>query len=143
MTSSRLSFTSSRLVSSGCVTLAALALRSAANSAILRVYASASTARSSAFLKRAVAISSIVRVILRMLRIARRRCTSARVFAMSCGLALRLGGSRFELRLKHRDRLAQLLFDGRCQFLLLNQTVAQVRPLLAHEAQKSSFPGRD
>ncbi len=61
---------------------AADALRSAANSTILRVYASASVARSIAFLKRAVAISSIVRVILRMLRIALRRLTRTRVLAM-------------------------------------------------------------
>src|SRR5437588_360658 len=64
----------------------ALALRSAASSAILIVYASASRARSSAFLKRAVAISSIVRVILRMFWIARRRCTRARVLAMNAYL---------------------------------------------------------
>ena len=70
------------LPAAGASTLAALALRSAASSAILRVYASASVARSSAFLKRAVAISSIVRVILRMLRIALRRLTRARVLAM-------------------------------------------------------------
>src|ERR1700677_1484596 len=60
----------------------ALALKSAASSAILRVKASASVARSKAFLKRAVAISSMVRVILRMLRIALRRLTIARVLAM-------------------------------------------------------------
>src|SRR6478752_4310654 len=60
----------------------ALADKSAANSAILRVYASASLARSKAFLKRAVAINSIVRVILRMLRIALRRFTITREFAM-------------------------------------------------------------
>src|SRR5438128_6686933 len=82
MTSSRLFLTSCRVSSSGCLILVALALRSAANSAILRVYASASVARSMAFLKRAVAISSIVRVILRMLRTALRRLTRTRVFAM-------------------------------------------------------------
>ena len=71
----------SRFSSSGCETLVTVALRSAASSTILRVYASASVARSIAFLKRAVAISSIVRVILRMLRIALRRLTIARVFA--------------------------------------------------------------
>src|SRR4051812_10976092 len=82
MTSSRLFFTVSRFSSSGCLTLVALALRSAASSVILRVKASACTARSKAFLNRAVAISSIVRVILRMLRIALRRLTKARVFAI-------------------------------------------------------------
>ena len=46
------------------------------------MYASASVARSRAFLKRAVAISSIVRVIFVMLRTALRRLTSARVLAM-------------------------------------------------------------
>ena len=44
---------------------------------------SASTARSMAFLKRAVAINSIVRVILRMLRTALRRLTRTRVLAMN------------------------------------------------------------
>ena len=58
------------------------AARSAASSAILRVKASASMARSIAFLKRAVAINSIVRVILRMFRIALRRVTRTRVLAM-------------------------------------------------------------
>ena len=61
----------------------ALALRSVANSAILRVYASASVARSMAFLNRAVAINSIVRVILRMLCTALRCLTRTRVFAIS------------------------------------------------------------
>src|SRR5262245_8767661 len=78
--------TCSRFSRSGCLTFAALALRSAASSAILRVNASASTARFSARWKRDVAISSIVRVILRMLRIALRRLTIARVLAMLFGL---------------------------------------------------------
>src|SRR5262249_51612876 len=68
--------------SSECCRSAALAVRSAASSAILRVNASASVARSIAFLKRAVAINSMVRVILRMFWIARRRLTSCRVLAI-------------------------------------------------------------
>ena len=64
------------------MTFLALELRSAASSAILAVNAAASVARSSAFLKRAVAISSIVRVILRMLRTALRRLTRVFVLAM-------------------------------------------------------------
>src|SRR5579884_1366964 len=83
MTRSRLLRIASRFCSSGCVTFLAVALRSAASSAILAVYAAASVARSSAFLKRAVAISSIVRVILRMLRTALRRLTRARALAIS------------------------------------------------------------
>jgi len=47
------------------------------------VNASAWEARSIAFLNLEVAINSIVRVILRMLRIALRRLTSSRVLAMS------------------------------------------------------------
>src|SRR5256885_11125287 len=82
MTISTLFLISSRFSSSGWVMFVAVALRSAASSAILIVYAAASVARSSAFLKRAVAISSIVRVILRMLRIALRRVTRARVLAI-------------------------------------------------------------
>ncbi len=74
------------------MTFLALVLRSAANSAILAVNAAASVARSSAFLKRAVAISSIVRVILRMLRTALRRPTSARGLAMSSIPRLASGG---------------------------------------------------
>src|SRR6476646_7632261 len=46
------------------------------------VNAVAAVARSIAFLKRAVAISSIVRVILRMLRIDLRRLSSARALAI-------------------------------------------------------------
>src|SRR4051812_37419137 len=86
MTSRSDRLTSDRTSSSGCVTSAAVAPRSATNSAILRVYASASVARSSAFLNRAVAISSIVRVILRMFCTDLRRLTIAR--------ALAIGGSR-------------------------------------------------
>src|SRR5205823_8359962 len=71
-------FFTGRVASSGWLTSPAFWLRSAANSAILRVYASASVARSSAFLNRAVAISSIVLVIFRMFRTALRRFTSAR-----------------------------------------------------------------
>src|SRR5947208_2766102 len=82
MTSSRTLRTSSRAWSSGWVTLVTVALSSAASSAILRVKGAASVARSSAFLKRAVAISSMVRVILRMLRTALRRLTRVRVLAM-------------------------------------------------------------
>jgi hypothetical protein len=55
---------------------------SAAISAIFRVYAAASVARSMAFLNRAVAINSIVLVIFRILRIAFLRTTSSRVFAI-------------------------------------------------------------
>jgi hypothetical protein len=47
------------------------------------VYAVAAEARSIAFLNRAVAISSIVRVILRMLRIERRRLSRTRGLAMN------------------------------------------------------------
>ena len=68
------------------MTSSAVAPRSATSSAILRVYASASVARSSAFLNRAVAISSIVRVILRMFRIALRRLTIARALAIGVSL---------------------------------------------------------
>ena len=63
--------------------------RSATSSAILRVYASASVARSSAFVNRAVAISSIVRVILRMFWTDLRRLTIAR--ALAIGGSLRVG----------------------------------------------------
>src|SRR5436190_703071 len=56
------------------------------------VYAVAAEARSIAFLKRAVAISSIVRVILRMLRIDLRRLSSKR------GLAIGGRGQRWEVR---------------------------------------------
>src|SRR5437868_1652810 len=83
MTSSRLFLTCSRAFRRGCARSAALALNSVANSAILRVKASLPMARSMAFLKRAVAISSIVRVILRILRTALRRLTRARGLAMS------------------------------------------------------------
>ena len=74
--------TGSRRTSSGCVTSSDVAPRSATSSAIFRVYASASVARSSAFLNRAVAISSIVRVILRMFCTDLRRLTIARALAM-------------------------------------------------------------
>ena len=60
--------------------------RSATSSAILRVNASASVARFSAFRNRLVAISSIVRVILRMFSTALRRLTIARALAMACHL---------------------------------------------------------
>src|SRR5262245_15990434 len=82
MISSRTFLTVSRISSRGCLTSVAEALRSAVSSATLRVNAAASDARSIAFLNRLVAISSIVRVILRMLVTALRRCTSSRVFAM-------------------------------------------------------------
>ncbi len=74
--------TGSRTSSSGCETSSAVAPRSATSSAIFRVYASASVARSSAFLNRAVAISSIVRVILRMFCTDLRRLTIARALAI-------------------------------------------------------------
>ena len=79
---SRSDFLTGRVTSRGCETSPAFLLRSAVISAILRVNASASVARLSAFWKRDVAISSIVRVILRMLRIALRRWTSSRVLAI-------------------------------------------------------------
>src|SRR5262249_4551130 len=75
-------WTGSRFSNRGCLMSLALALRSAANSAILRVYASASWARLRAFWNREVAINSIVRVILWMFWIALRRLTRARVLAM-------------------------------------------------------------
>ena len=79
-------FRTGRVTSSGWLTSPPLFwLRSAASSAILRVYASASVAPSSAFLNRAVAISSIVFVILRMFRTALRRFTSTRRFAIAVG----------------------------------------------------------
>src|SRR5262249_15504513 len=91
----------------------ALALKSAASSAILRVYASASTARSSAFLKRAVAISSIVRVILRMFRIALRRLTRARVLAIDCSQSIMSelsDSNQFPSRIEPSDLLDNISF---------------------------------
>src|SRR5262245_34772295 len=76
-------FFTGRATSKGCDTSPAFFARSAASSEILRVNASASVARSSAFLKRAVAMSSIVRVIFRMFRTALRRFTRARRLAIS------------------------------------------------------------
>src|SRR5262249_8883771 len=71
----------------GWVTSCEVEPRSATISAIFLVYASASVARSSAFLNRAVAISSIVRVILRMFCTDLRRLTIAR--ALAIGLSRR------------------------------------------------------
>src|SRR5438128_96606 len=147
MTNSKLFLICSRFSRSGCVTLTALALRSAASSAILRVYASASTARSRAFLNRAVAISSIVRVILRMLRIARRRCTNARVFAMWTRSRLRLGGGgrRFELRLERVNGGVQF-FEHRLPLGVflpgfhVRDQLADFRLLFVYEAQELGFP---
>ena len=62
--------------------------RSATSSAILRVNASASVARFSALRNRLVAISSIVRVILRMFSTALRRLMIARALAIEAGPAL-------------------------------------------------------
>src|SRR5688572_12659883 len=80
-----------RLTSSGWETSPAFFERSAASSAILRVYASASVARLRARWNRDVAISSIVFVILRMFRTALRRFTRTRRLAIfaSC-LVLRV-----------------------------------------------------
>src|SRR5689334_16259208 len=103
MTKSRLFLTVSRGCKSGCETFLTVLLISLASSAILLVKAAASVARSSAFLKRAVAINSIVRVILRMLRTALRRPTSARALAMMIyRFAIEL---RLELRLELGDGL--------------------------------------
>ncbi len=66
----------------GCSAEAPEALKSLTSSATFLVKASAWMARSIALRNRAVAISSIVRVILRMLRTAFRRLTMARVLAM-------------------------------------------------------------
>src|SRR6202000_2722849 len=69
--------------SSGWLTSRSVLPRSATISAILRVYASAWVARSSAFLNRAVAMSSIVRVIFLIFCTAWRRWTIARALAMT------------------------------------------------------------
>src|SRR5262245_2508367 len=71
-----------RVTSSGWRASPAFFARSAASSAILRVYASASVARLRARWNRDVAISSIVLVIFRMFRTALRRFTRARRFAI-------------------------------------------------------------
>src|ERR1700712_5341773 len=89
--------TGSRTSRSGCETSSVVVPRLATISAILRVYASASVARSSAFLNRAVAISSIVRVILRMFCTDLRRLTIAR--------ALAIGGSRVACGQEDREGL--------------------------------------
>ena len=74
--------TGSCTVRSGWLTSCELSPKSATSSAILRVKASASVARLSALRKRLVAISSIVRVILRMFSTALRRLTIARALAI-------------------------------------------------------------
>ena len=76
--------TGSRRTSSGCATSCEVSPRSATSSAILRVNASASVARFSALRNRLVAISSIVRVILRMFWIDLRRLMIARALAIRC-----------------------------------------------------------
>ena len=74
----------------------------AAPACVMRlVYAVAAEARSIAFLKRAVAISSIVRVILRMLRIDLRRLSSTRGLAM----AVRCRCQESEVRIAMRNDL--------------------------------------
>src|SRR5437763_713140 len=140
MTRSRLFLTSSRGFSSGCARSAALALSSVANSAILRVNASLPVARSIAFLKRAVAISSIVRVILRMLRTALRRFTRTFVLAIAallarfCETRLNEPTSRgLELGLERLDGGVQFRLDGRRQFALLLQLGDHLVALLVHE----------
>ena len=73
------------------------------------VYAVAADARSIAFLNRAVAINSIVRVILRILRIDLRRLSRARALAMyavqfplTLDLSYETNGERISVRLSVR-----------------------------------------
>ena len=78
----------------------------AAPACVMRlVYAVAADARSIAFLNRAVAINSIVRVILRMLRIDLRRLSSTRGLAMAERCRGRKSGVRRNRRL-HGDGFA-------------------------------------
>ncbi len=119
-------------------------------------------ARSIAFLKRAVAISSIVRVILRMLRIDLRRLSSARALAMIqyqvfdvidgsvvnrelrlISRVSRLVPLRLELRLERGDRASQLRFEcRRPASLSVDDLVADVGLLVAHERQELLLPRR-
>src|SRR3954469_2339281 len=75
--------TFSRGSSSGCLIARPALARSVSRRVTRLVKAIEAAARSMAFLNLAVAISSIVRVILRMLRIDLRRLSRARALAMS------------------------------------------------------------
>ena len=126
-------------------------------------------ARSIAFLKRAVAISSIVRVILRMLRIDLRRLSRARALAMSnqwssqWSSGMQDAVERFELAtcsLTLMRPLAFFAFAWRTvawnsliagvdacivvvvQVLGLGDLVADLRLLVAHEREERLFPLR-
>ena len=153
---------SAALRAAGGVTSPAFWLRSAAISAILRVYASASVARSSAFLNRAVAISSIV---LRDLpdvpdRLAAFHEGTEVGHGFSCQLVERRRSGplrspvtglaamtrrptydlRLELRLERRDRGVQLLHHLVGHLLFLASSARTSRLLFLHELEELLLP---
>src|ERR1041384_7309862 len=112
MTISSERLTSSWVLSSGWSRLPAARARSSTISASFSVYGLVATARLNAAWKRAVAMSCMVRVILRMLRTALRRLTRTRrlaicvvPFAPGGGLGRRLGRLCRPCVLLHEARL--------------------------------------